>query len=100
MRLFGTRCIGIYTVGYIYEIDLAYNSFMNEGLSGDFIISLSSAIGVNPYDNYIHNITKGSTIVTGVVSAASPANAQLIMSSIQSSTATGFPKLSSHASIY
>lgn len=90
MRLFGTRCAGIYTVGYNYHLVMPYTDFMANAFSGDFISKLSTNIGVNAADNYINYINKGSTIIGGQVSASDANNAQSISNSLLDSSVPGF----------
>lgn len=104
MRIYGSRCIGMYTVNYDLKIDLSYSNFMVNAKSGDLMTKLSSHLKNDPNDIYITSITEGSTVVSGTISASSASNAQSLQSSMaglsNSNILTEFPILAASTVIY
>lgn len=103
MRLFGSRCAGIYTVGYEIKLNIIYSTFLSDSQSGKFIKLLSDILKVDSNDNYINYIKEGSTIIGGTVSTSGASSASSIastMSGLGSSSIAGFPILSSTSTIY
>ena len=98
-RLFSSRCAGMFTVVYQYELNVNYSDFLQNSQSDTFVNAISAASGVNSNDTYITSVREGSTIVGGTLSSSSQSNANTIQSSLSSSL-TGFTVLSSSATVY
>lgn len=52
-RLFGSRCAGMYTVNYQYELNVPYTVFLENSQAENFATAISSITGVDSSDNYI-----------------------------------------------
>ncbi len=54
MRLFSSRCAGMFTVVYQYTININYDTFLENSDSQGFIEVISRLIGISTEDNYIN----------------------------------------------
>ena len=98
-RLFSSRCAGMYTVVYQYELNNNYSDFLANSKSQDFVDVVASAVNVDSNDTYITYVREGSTVIGGSISTTSSSNANAVQSSL-GSTLPGFTVLSSSASVY
>lgn len=71
MRLFSTRCMGIYSVAFSYTIDYTYNTFLSSSKIQDFIAALATKLSISANDIYISSIKSGSVLASGSASASS-----------------------------
>jgi hypothetical protein len=98
--LLNYRCINIYTVRYVFELDHIYPEFLANSESHYFIEALSELLGVSSDDHYINSITEGSTIINGMISASSWQHAVEIQKAIGKRTLVGSVVISVIAVIY
>ena len=70
-RLKDTRCIGRFTMGFVFELDTDYNTFLTSGLHQPFLLWLSILFGVDIQDIIITQLREGSVEIGGSASATS-----------------------------
>lgn len=55
-RLFSSRCAGMFTVVYQYELNVNYTEFLENSQSENFANAVSAATGVDANDTYITSV--------------------------------------------
>ena len=98
-RLKGSRCAGMFTVVYEYEVNIPYATFLDNSESETFIETLSNMANINKSDNFINYVREGSTVIGGTISTSSQTQASSVQSGLGSSVG-GYSILSSSASVY
>ena len=70
-RLKDTRCIGRFTMGFVFELDTDYNTFLTSGRHQPLLLWLSILIEVDIEDVFITQMRQGSVEIAGSASATS-----------------------------
>lgn len=92
-QLRSSKCAGMFTVGFTFEISDNFTTFLENSVIQNFIDSLAATLGVSAEDIYLSAVSSGSTVLNGFVSTSNAGNAGTVQTSL-SNPLPGFTVLS------